>query len=59
LKTTLNSRLADHAKEEMQLSAQWENAENNYQSNLDQYDLEMNSTMEKISQAEKELQEYT
>ena len=35
LKTLLNTKLESHAKEEVQLSAQWENAENNYQSNLD------------------------
>lgn len=58
LKQTLTTNLEVHAKEEGQLSAQWENAENNYQSNLDAYDQEMHVSTEKIAQAEKEHEEY-
>jgi len=55
---TLHNNLELHTKEEGQLAAGWENAENNYQSNLDSYDQEMHSMSEKIVQARKEFEEY-
>lgn len=58
LKQTLHNNLEAHTKEEAHLAAGWENAENNYQSNLDSYDQEMNSISEKICQAQKEADEY-
>ena len=43
---------------EQQLQAGHENADNNYQGNLDAYDQEMREKHEKIAQAKKEHEEY-